>query len=129
MKTLRNILTEGVVGCGQPKGWMDNRTMSIWYELIYRPYVSQFDGEAALLLDAFVCHKGSALKEAMKDDNAHRIMIPPYYTCIVQPCVVAINKPLKDRLKASAAKWRRERYVQLAPGSKMPPPKREDVLA
>lgn len=107
---------------------MDNSTMAIWYDKIYRPYASEHNAKSALLLDDFLCHKGDALQEVINSDNAIRIMIPPHYTCIVQPCDVGINKPLKDKLKQFAAKWRRERHSSLPAGSKMPVPKRHEVV-
>ena len=102
--------------------------MSIWYDQVYRPYVAQFDGEAALLLDDFVCHKSHELKDAMETDNTMRFMIPPGYTCVLQPCDVGINKPLKDRLKHIASSWRRERWRTLPDGARMPTPSRSTVL-
>ena len=50
-KSLDEILPDGIVGCVQRKGWMDNVTMNIWYNTVYRPYIAGFDGESGLLLD------------------------------------------------------------------------------
>ena len=99
---------------------MNNRTMTIWYEKIYRPYVTQQAGEAALLLDDLVCHKSEALNNALLVENSMRFMIPSNYTCVLQPCDVGIDKPLKGRLKQYASNWRRERFRSLSAGSRMP---------
>ena len=98
-KQLPSILPDGVFGCVQKKAWMDNNTMSIWYNKIYKPHIANYGGHSGLLLDDFKCHKGDELRSAMHDDNAMCFMIPAHYTGVLQPCDVGINKSLKDRLK------------------------------
>ena len=75
------------------------RVMRIWYETVYEPYISGNKAESGLILDDFVCHKNSDLMESMKQDNTIRILIPPHYTAVLQPCDVGINKSLKGLLK------------------------------
>lgn len=55
-KMLSQITPPGVITCVQSKGWMDQRTTTIWYEKIWAPYAA---GNLAslLLLDDFKCHK------------------------------------------------------------------------
>ena len=102
-KRLPQILPDSVFGCVQPKALMDNRTMRICYDSVFKPYITQHNGEAGLLLDDFICHKSDALKNALKDDDTHLYMIPPHYTGLLQPCDVGINKSLKDRLQKAAS--------------------------
>ena len=102
--------------------------MALWYEKVYKPYVASHDGESALLLDDFVCHKDESLMQEMDRDGIIRILIPPHYTGILQPCDVGINKSLKDRLKKLASMWRRQMHASLQPGQKLPAPTRKDVL-
>ena len=95
-KSLDVILPDGIVGCVQRKGWMENVTMDIWYNKVYRPYIAGFDGESGLLLDDFKVHKNSEILELMKEDKTNRYIILPHYTGLLQPCDVGINNPLKD---------------------------------
>ena len=89
--------------------------------------MEQHSGESALLLEDFVCHKRTGLKEAIEADGGMRIMIPPGDTYILQPCDVGINKPLKNRLKARAAKWRLETIAKPEPSRSMSTPIHKDV--
>ena len=56
-KQLPDIIPAGILGCVQKKGWMDNRTMRIWNEQAYRPYIASNSNKLGLLLDDFVCQK------------------------------------------------------------------------
>ena len=127
-KQLTAELPEGVVGCVQRKGWMDNRTMNIWYESVFKPYVSGCTERSGLLLDDFKCHRSAELQTKMDEANADRYMIPPHYTGLLQPCDVGINKPLKDRLKEKVSDWRREKHKNLRPGQLLPSPTRKDIV-
>ena len=93
--------------------------MAVWYGKIYKPYGMKNDGEAAMLLDDFICHKSESLRSALNADNILRFMIPPNHTCVLQPCNVGINKPLKDRLKQFASVWRREQFRSLPAGARI----------
>ncbi len=73
--SLPDILPDGVIGCVQKKAWMDNRTMHLWYERVYEPYIFTHDGYSGLLLDDFNCHGHSKLGDVMTQDNALRYMI------------------------------------------------------
>ena len=68
-KRLLQRLPTGVFGCVQPKSWMDNRTMRICFDSVFKPYITQCDGEAGLLLDDFTCHKSEALKNEFRNDD------------------------------------------------------------
>ena len=98
-KKLPQIIPAGIVSCVQAKGWMDDRTMSIWYERVYKPHISTCDGESGLILDDFICHKSQVLKNKLEIDDFLLYLIPSHYTGLLQPCDVEINKSLKDRLK------------------------------
>ena len=39
-KSLTSELPESVVGCVQRNGWIYSRTTNIWYESVFKPYVS-----------------------------------------------------------------------------------------
>ena len=127
-KSLPETIPEGVIGCVQRKAWMDNRTMCIWQDYVYKPYVTGTNGRSGLLLDDFKCHRSPELLQAMEDDNAHGYMIPTHYTGMLQPCDVGINKPLKDRLKQKFSDWRSEKHTELRSGELMPSPSRKDMV-
>ena len=94
-QSLESILPTGVLGCVQPKAWMDNRTMEIWYTNVFRPFIAGYQGNTGLLLDDFKCHKSNNVTQLMDADNAVPFMIPPHYTGLLQPCDVGINKALR----------------------------------
>ena len=48
-----------MIGSAQKKGWMDNNTMEIWYNKVYRPYIANCEKESGLLLDDYKVHKNS----------------------------------------------------------------------
>ena len=126
-KSLTSELPEGLVGCVQRKGWMDNRTIDLWYERVFKPYVSGCTERSGLLLDDFKCHRNSELVTKMDEANADRYMIPPHYTGLLQPCDVGINKPLKDRPKEKVSDWRRKKHENLRPGQLLPSPTRKNI--
>ena len=66
--------------------------MNIWYNEVYHPYISGFDGESGLLLDDFKVHKNSEILELMKEDKTDRYMIPTHYTGSLQTCDMGIKK-------------------------------------
>ena len=49
-RSLNSTLPDGIFGCVQPKAWMDNRTMTIWYNSVVKPYISGYNGTTGLLL-------------------------------------------------------------------------------
>ena len=106
----------------QQKAWMDDRTMTIWYEKVLKVHLNNFDWCLGLLLNDFVCHESNELKNRLQNDNCLLHMVHPNYTSLLQPYDVGINRPLKDRVKKSRAKRRRE------PGQKIPSPKQKEVL-
>ena len=76
-KSFDQIILAGIIACVQAKGWMDNSTMGLWYNKVYRPYIGNLNGMSGLLLDDFKSHKNSTLS-LMNEDNALRFMIPPH---------------------------------------------------
>ena len=79
-----------------PGGAVENPELEKNWKTGYR---SNVDGEPAWLLDDYACHKSESLNALLQEPKTMRIMIPPNFTSIVQPCDVRINKPLKYRLK------------------------------
>ena len=82
-------------GCVQAKAWMDDRTMEVWYNETYKPYISGNTGNSGLLLVDFICHESDTQKQKMKADNTMLHMIPPHYKVLLQPIDVGIKSPSK----------------------------------
>ena len=55
-RSLNSTLPDGIIGCVQPKAGMDNKTMTIWYNSVVKPYIAGYNGTTGLLLDDFNCH-------------------------------------------------------------------------
>ena len=107
---------------------MDADMMRSWVEKVWKPYVSECNGKSMLLWDDYTYHKTAELEDSLKQVNIMRVMIPPHYTSVIQPCDVGINKPLKDRLKHRVGQWMREKHRTIAFGDKLTIPKRADIL-
>lgn len=55
-------------------------------------------------------------------------MILRYYTGLLRPCGVEINKDIKDRLKKREFSWRRIKNTMHQTDEKVPAPTRNDIL-
>ena len=64
----------------------------------------------------------------MTNDKTKRFLIPGNFTSVLEQCGVGINKPLQERLKKAASDWRLERSRSLPSGSRLPCPKRSEIL-
>lgn len=53
---LLNVFPEIFVGCCQLKDWIDKRSLEIWIEKIWKPYVDQY-GSSVYFLGDLACHK------------------------------------------------------------------------
>ena len=80
------------------------------------------------MLDDYKVHKIESVHNRMISDRTNRFLIPVHYTSVLQPCDVGIKKPLKERLKKAVSDWRRDRNARLTPGSRLPLPKRREIL-
>ena len=64
----------------------------------------------------------------MEDDYAHRYIVPPHYSGLLQLFDVGINKPLKDWLKQKMSDWKIEMGTELRGAELMPSPTRKAVV-
>ena len=112
---LPEFILECLISCIQRKGWMNFRTMEIWYDYHHKSCIARHDGDSELIFDDFKCHRSSEFMEEMLADNAHRYMITLYYIEILHPCDVGINKPLKDGLKKQLSNCRSEKFLTQIP--------------
>lgn len=123
---LPNILPAGMYGCCQKNAWMDERACLLWVDKVWKPYVAG-TSKSLLLLDDFKCHKQRAFASRLDVLGTTLSLIPGGYTCVLQPCDVGINKPLKDRVRATCAKWKSEKYASLGPTDTVPTPSRQEL--
>ncbi len=65
-KQLPDTVPDCIVACVQRKALMDDLTMRIWYDRVYKPHISNCQGQSGLLLDDFFCHKSQDLKNKME---------------------------------------------------------------
>ena len=79
-RQLPSILPADIVGRAQAKAWMDDRTMEIRCNKIYKPNIACNTGNSELLPDDLICDKSDALKQKMDAGNTRLCMIPPDYT-------------------------------------------------
>jgi hypothetical protein len=55
-------------------------------------------------------------------------IIPGGYTCVLQPCDVGLNKPIKDAIRAQYDDWAADNMASVEPDANVPVPKREDFV-
>ncbi len=60
---LSDTVPDGIVACVQRRAWMDDRTMRIWYDRVYKPHISNCLGQSGLLLDDFCLPQISRFEE------------------------------------------------------------------
>ena len=106
-KTLpKGDFPKGVIVRAQEKGWMDQRLMEDWLNVVWGRRVSGISNKRSLLvLDAFRCHYSDSTKEKMRSRKIDLAVIPGGMTSILQPLDVGVNKPFKDRLRHLWSEW------------------------
>ncbi len=126
-RSLPRILSDGMHGCCQVNGWMDEGGMGIEYNKVWKPYVEGRSSPSMLLLDDLTCHIQDVLLDEMKQSNSIVPIIPPGYTSVLQPCDVGIIKTLKTRLPIAVNRWRFQRYESIDPSDRVQSPGRKDI--
>ncbi|OWY95111.1 Pogo transposable element, partial [Phytophthora megakarya] len=105
----------------QENGWMDERGCQIWFNKVWKPYAASYPS-SLLLLDEFKCHIQSSFIQTLNSIGTELEIIPGGYTCVLQPCDVGINKPLKDGIRAQYNAWAVRKMDKLAANAKVPTP-------
>lgn len=93
-KMLHNILPEIIHRCRQSEGRMDEPSLKIWTERIWKPYVS-CNESSVLLSDNFSCRKETSFLEYLKSFGTDLDLLPGGCTCLLQPCNVGVMGSLK----------------------------------
>ena len=81
------------------------------------------------MLDEFKCHVQAQFIRSVNDVGTDVAIIPGGYTCVLQPCDVGINKPLKDQIRTSYTNWAAIQMMGLPPGTNVPVPDRLNIVA
>lgn len=127
-KSLDTLLPEGMVGCCQEVGWIDEQNSALWISKVWRPYVQDVN-DSFLLLDCFKCHQQACFTDKLSDCGTEYEFIPGGYTSQLQPCDVGINKPFKTYMRQLYMNWCVEKYREL--GSiigALPTPGRREII-
>lgn len=85
------------------KVWMESKMMSISYEKVWNPYVTQYTGQSILLLDDYKCHKATQLADWLNEFNTVKTMIPHI---ILQLCNRAMLEWISRWRIVSTNVWR-----------------------
>ena len=75
VKSLLDLLPDGVHGCCQEDGWMDEQNAPLWIAKVWKPYAEQVNN-SFLLLDTFKCHMQSGFTEKLSDVGTEMEYIP-----------------------------------------------------
>ncbi|RLN67659.1 hypothetical protein BBJ28_00024535 [Nothophytophthora sp. Chile5] len=106
---------------------MDARGCKLWAEKVWAPSFAA-QPSSMLLLDEFKGHLQGPFNRQLANMGTEVAVIPGGYTCVLQPCDVGMNKPLKDALRAQYDAWAAVQMVDLSPDQNVPVPKREDIV-
>ena len=68
-RSLSSKLPAGIMSCVQSKAWIDNRTMTIRYNSVIKPYIAGYNGSTGLLLDNFKCHHNENFTSLLEESN------------------------------------------------------------
>ena len=79
------------------------------------------------LLDEFKCHMQGSFIRRINDLGTEVDFIPGGYTCLLQPCDVGVNKPLKQRIVDQYMGWAIEKYKDLGRDDKLKAPSRKEI--
>lgn len=126
-QSLDKLLPPGVFGCCQENGWMDERGCELWFEKVWKPYASAHPS-SLLMLDEFKCHVQASFIKRLNSIGTELEVIPGGYTCVLQPCDVGINKPLKDCIRQQYNAWAIRKMDALSGDAKVPAPDRTDII-
>ena len=93
--------------------WSNETTMQRYLERIIIPFVSQKrqflklskSHPALAIFDGFRGQTTDTILNLLKDNNIRYVLVPANCTDRLQPLDVAINKPLKDKIKAKFQTW------------------------
>lgn len=102
---LEAMENENLVAAASQNAWMTEDGLLKWIERVWRPYSMQFE-KSLLILDKFRVHTMPSVLEKLKQLNTDVLFIPAGLTFLLQPCDVYVNKPIKEKVRAS---W--ERYM------------------
>ena len=125
--SLDEILPDGMFGCCQESGWMDEMKSQLWISKVWLPYVKDTN-ESFLLLDSFKCHLLESFTSKLLDCGTEYEHIPGGLTSQVQPCDVGINKPFKTYMRQSYMNWCVEQYRELGKVASIPTPTRRELV-
>lgn len=121
-----------LIDCFRPvfwvlNGWMDERGCQIWFDKVWKPYAASHPS-SMLMLDEFKCHIQPSFIRTLNDIGTELEIIPGGYTCVLQPCDVGINKPVKHGIRNQYNDWAVRKMDGLQGGVREPVPEREDII-
>ena len=99
------LLPARIVGSIQTNAWMDDRSVDIWDNKMYKTFIAGYTGNYGLLLDEFICHKSDKLKRIMDDANkmSDMILLPIriQYLILSHRIFVRTQRSFKNYLRLS----------------------------
>jgi DDE superfamily endonuclease len=107
------LLENGVLGFCQVNGWFDEFAGRKYVSDILIPYFTKDCREKCIMLDHFKCHLQTSFVSTLSQLGCDVDYIPAGYTCVLQPCDVGINAPLKRSIRLQHSQWCIKKYSQL----------------
>ena len=78
-----------------PNGYMDSELFKKWVEKQFLPQTHHLPRPLLLILDGHGSHMNIDMIDLLVENDVHLYCLPPHTTNILQPCDVAIFRPLK----------------------------------
>jgi DDE superfamily endonuclease len=80
------------------------------------------------MLDHFKCNPQTTFFSSLSQLGCDVDYISAGYTCVMQPCDVGANAPLKRSILLQHRQWLIKNYAKLKPKQKFPVPERSDII-
>jgi hypothetical protein len=119
-KTLpKDKFPPGIYVRAQEKGWITEDLVRDWVKVMWqRRPGALLNIPSLLVLDSFKGHLTEEVKKVIRAGNSDMVVIPGGMTSLLQPLDVSVNKPFKDRLKATYTEWMLKEEKEYTPSGK-----------
>ena len=101
-------------------GWMEDVVFQEWFLKHYVPWAEAFTKPCIPLLDGHGSHLTYQVVKAARENQIIMLCLPPHTSHALQPCDVALFRPLKVAWKDVLKMWFRETRLQVVDKSVFP---------
>ena len=82
------------------KGWMDEKGMKTWIDLIWKKRPGGLlKNKSLLIFEKFRTHLVDSILKKLEAENTDTAVIPGGLSSVLHPLDVSLNKPFKDNVR------------------------------